>query len=168
LFDISQSFVWYALENKVIYIKAWWPIIVRGFSDWYIWAALSPLVFQHARTFPLGHHRWRWHVAVHFIVSVGSSLLVVALMVPVFAFTQRHLGENPKTLQVLFWDLMFAKFTFYLLIYWGLLDAASSALSFQHAARDLGPYAQRRRARRPHDRPAVRTLEADARERRHR
>ena len=48
LVDISQSYQLYSLLDKE---TSWWRIVIRGLCDWYLWAALSPLIFQHARAF---------------------------------------------------------------------------------------------------------------------
>jgi hypothetical protein len=52
---------------------------VRRFSDWYLWAALSPLIFYLARRFPLTAARWRSRLLIHFYFGSLLVLLKIAL-----------------------------------------------------------------------------------------
>src|SRR6266568_1288744 len=59
--------------------------------EWYVWAALTPLIFQFARRFPLERATWLRALAIH--VSLGCFLVVLHTLLSV-------------TLVMLLWSVM--------------------------------------------------------------
>jgi two-component system LytT family sensor kinase len=53
----------------------WSYALVWVLPEWYLWAALSPLVFALARRFPIGRATWRLAVPLH---AVAAAILGVA------------------------------------------------------------------------------------------
>lgn len=63
-----------------------WPEAATGWIDWYIWAALTPLVVWLARTIPVTGGRWARAIAVHAILGVVVSAAELALFAGTMTF----------------------------------------------------------------------------------
>src|SRR5437868_1555353 len=51
----------------------------EAFADWYVWAALSPLIIYLARRFPFNRQSWRRSVLIHLPASLLLSLVQVII-----------------------------------------------------------------------------------------
>lgn len=57
-----------------------WGLIIRlSLSEWYIWAAFTPLILWLARKFPLEHGRWLRSLLVHLPAGIIFTLLKIAV-----------------------------------------------------------------------------------------
>ncbi len=139
LIDAGQMSVIYLLADKPF---TWWQVLAVGCADWYMWAALTPLVLWLARRYPFRAKSWPRRLLLHGAVSVALSLLVVTLAVPVVQGLW-HTADPPQ----LVWRRFFlAKFHLYALLYWALLSV-SHALAYYRAYRDRSLQAARLEAR---------------------
>ncbi len=99
-----------------------WPEqLVVGCTDWYIWAAITPLILALARRFPFGRATWRRSLAVHAAGSVLAALVVANGL----ALALWLAGGQPFqswTWAKIMSDLLFGPyFVFYLWIYWAVV-----------------------------------------------
>ncbi len=143
LINAGQSGLHASLANRPF---SWWRAAVVGLFDWYVWAALTPLVLWLTRRRPFRAGHWVGPVLLHADASVALSLLVITLDVPVvLAMRQAPLSEllNPSEL----WQRYFyLEFHLYVLLYWALVGVGH-ALAYYRDARDRGLEAARLEAR---------------------
>jgi sensor histidine kinase YesM len=66
-----------------------WAEAATGWIEWYIWAALTPLVVWLARTLPVSGRRWLHAVAGHALIGA----LICALELGLFAFVMTGYNE---------------------------------------------------------------------------
>lgn len=63
-----------------------WPEAATGWIDWYIWAALTPLVVWLARTIPVAGGGWARAVAIHAVLGALVSAAELALFAGTMTF----------------------------------------------------------------------------------
>ncbi|MDQ3817054.1 MAG: histidine kinase [Acidobacteriota bacterium] len=51
-----------------------WAALAAWLSDFYIWAAFTPLILLLSRRYPLDRGRWQRHLPVHFIICIVISV----------------------------------------------------------------------------------------------
>ncbi len=94
---------------------SFWHEFLVAASDWYIWAALTPLVLFFCRRFRIRSDNWLSSVSVHLAVGVVISLLQLAIQVRLNYIT------NPGY-KLTYWRVMYFFATFKghinLLTYW--------------------------------------------------
>jgi signal transduction histidine kinase len=105
-----------------------------GLSDWYVWAALTPLVLWLARRYPLRAGRWGRPLLLHTAVSVALALLLITLDVPL-VLALRQAPDEPLSPAEAWQRYFFLEFHLYVLLYWALLCVAH-ALAYYRDARD--------------------------------
>lgn len=64
---------------------AWSMTIPRALAEWWLWAALTPVITAFARRVPVHGPRWRRHVAIHAVVGVAVAMAKTAVDRAVFA-----------------------------------------------------------------------------------
>lgn len=104
-----------------------WEEVVSGYLiDFYIWGAVSPLIFRLARYFPIERGRAASRIALHFGISVIFIFLVTAVSILAYWFLGFTNETRYPTLGVLFKDLIISPLMLHqgLLVYWGTLIAA--------------------------------------------
>jgi signal transduction histidine kinase len=139
LIDAGQMSVVFLLAERPF---AWWQVMAVGCADWYMWAALTPLVLWLARRYPFRASVWPRRLLLHTAVSVVLSLLVLTLVVPVV----QALWQDPDPPHLIWRRFFLAKFHLYALLYWALL-CVSHALAYYRAFRDRSLQAARLEAR---------------------
>lgn len=60
----------------------WEEALVSGLADWYIWAALAPLIVALAHRYPIEHSNWPRRVLLHLLAGTAVMLLKVSLDLP--------------------------------------------------------------------------------------
>lgn len=142
LLNLSQSLYLRRVYGKPVRL---FDATVIGLADWYIWAALAPLVVMLGRRFPLGQRRWLLHVPLHLAFSILAALAITLLMYPVMVHF-RSLWELPPSwidrIEVLF----MREAHLYLWVYWAILGVGH-ALDFHHKYREQELNAVRLEAR---------------------
>jgi len=74
----SQTLLYYAYAgNKV----SSWRVIVPALADWYLWAALTPVIAWLARRAPIVSGNWRRALLVHVPASIAFAILKLGLRV---------------------------------------------------------------------------------------
>jgi signal transduction histidine kinase len=117
LLNVSQSYFLLTTLGRPFNI---WMSLVFGLTDWYIWAALAPIVVYVGRCFPLGQRRWAVHVPLHMMFSVVCAFVTTLLFYPVFVYM-----SPPVELPEPFWKRLEISFMreihLYLWVYWAIL-----------------------------------------------
>jgi signal transduction histidine kinase len=131
LINTGQSYLHALLASRPF---SWWRAALVGLSDWYMWAALTPLVLWLARRYPLRAGRWGRPLLLHAAVSVALSLLVITLGVPV-VLTLHWAPEEPLTPWGVWQRYFYIEFHLYVLLYWALL-CVGHALAYYRDARE--------------------------------
>ncbi len=119
LLDAVQIYLQHAYVQEPI---AWWIALLAGVTDWYIWAALTPLIVFLAREVPCRQRLWPARLAFHSAAGLIFSLFVITLSVPVVHYLRAaNDPERRLTFANLFQILVIAKLHLYFLIYWVIL-----------------------------------------------
>ncbi len=127
LFDASRSYFMYQSVGKPF---QWWFAITIGLADWYMWAALAPMVIHLTRQHPLGGRRWPYHLVIHVIVCLLLSFLIIAFLSALYyvlsPFRDLELGRK---LGGWFQLIYLEQLVFYLWVYFAIVGA-SHALDY--------------------------------------
>src|SRR5262245_57414494 len=75
LFNVTQSYVQRYQTGQPI---VWSEMLVTAFADWWLWAALTPLILYLAHRFPLEPPAWRGNLLIHATVSAAAALVMAA------------------------------------------------------------------------------------------
>jgi signal transduction histidine kinase len=113
---------------------SWWYVAVVGLADWYVWAALTPLVLWLARRYPLRAGRWGRPLLLHAAVSVALALLVITLDVPL-VLALRQAPEEPLGPAEAWQRYFNMEFHLYVLLYWAIL-CVGHALAYSRDSRE--------------------------------
>src|SRR4051812_20836094 len=62
----------------------WEEAIAVGLGDWYLWAALSPIIFRFAQQFPIDASHWPRRLLIHFGFGCLVMLFKIALDLPIY------------------------------------------------------------------------------------
>jgi sensor histidine kinase YesM len=117
LLNVSQS---YFLRTTLGRPFNFWESLVFGLTDWYIWAALAPIVVSLGRCFPLGQRRWALHVPLHVVFSVACAFITTLLFYPVLLYMSPHMEMPGPLLKRLEFSFM-REIHLYLWVYWAIL-----------------------------------------------
>lgn len=80
LFFSSQTYLAYTYAGRSI---PWSGALFLGLSEWYVWAALSPLLLFLARRYPLGRGSWFRSLLIHLLATFFVSLVKLAVYSPI-------------------------------------------------------------------------------------
>jgi signal transduction histidine kinase len=97
-----------------------WEALVYGLTDWYIWAALAPVVWFLGRWFPLEQGRWVRHLPLHVVFSFICAFVTTLLFYPVMSFMSAHM-EVPQPLWKRLEFSFMREVHLYLWVYWAIL-----------------------------------------------
>jgi hypothetical protein len=117
LVDAGQSYFLHATTGTPVPL---WTCLLLGVSDWYVWAAFTPLIVWMARRWPLAPGAWGFPLFFHLAASLLTSLVVIAVMVPIME-TIPYALRKPTEWGELFHLLFAHKLVFYVLIHWMIL-----------------------------------------------
>jgi two-component system, LytTR family, sensor kinase len=116
----SGAFVYFGMlsvDHPIAFPQA----LREGFTDWYFWALLCPLVFLIAWRLPIDRRRWLVAAALHLVV--GS--IVAVLEIGITAWVTQWLAPEPGVgFGTLYHRLVLREFHFAFMIYWVLVAAA--------------------------------------------
>ena len=76
LFFASQTYLLYKYSGGQASV---WLVLKMNLIEWYVWGLLAPGIVWLARRFPLERERWGRSLVIHFVASVGVSLLMWTL-----------------------------------------------------------------------------------------
>jgi len=86
----TSTYATYAAKGVPV---LWREALFWALTEWYLWAALCPLVFWLSRRFPVGRATWARHLPVH----VGAFLVVHALHEVAYVMLERWAGMDGGT-----------------------------------------------------------------------
>ena len=120
LFDAFQSYGLVCLLDRPISLH---ELLVLSLAEWYVWAALAPLVAAVGQRYSLGQGRWPVRLAVLLASSAFFAAFKVALDFPLelalrVPYTPAADAQSPL---LFFQFLLMARYTGYLLICWAIL-----------------------------------------------
>jgi two-component system, LytTR family, sensor kinase len=127
LLQTTQSVLLARLDDRQVYLL---PVIVRASFDWYMWAALTPLLFRLTQLAPFETGRWHISLLVHVPVCFLFSLLILAAMVVAIQFVGHETRMAPMDPNSLFRIFFTYNFFVYVFIYWAIVGTCQ-ALEFQ-------------------------------------
>ncbi len=119
----------FGVSNSLTYLSTgrpanWWITLGRSFSEWWLWALLTPVVAWLGRRFPLRRQTWPRALAVH--AATGTAIALAKTMADraVFALISG------------FWMYMLASaFALQLVVYAGIV-AATHGLEYYRRSRE--------------------------------
>jgi len=113
LFNAGQSYIIRRIALALPFNLV--DAIVIGVVDWYLWAALVPLIYFLVRRYPLDQQSWPTSLPLHLAVGTLCTLLILVLIVPVFQnFTHGDIPQTPQTFSRLFVMHFLGGFVWYL------------------------------------------------------
>ena len=125
----SGAFLYYGMMstgNDVTVSRAF----REGFTNWYFWALLSPLVFLIARRLRVDRRSWPLIGAIHLVVGCVVALAEIAIT----TVTELWLAPTPgEGLGALYHRLVLREFHFAYMIYWVLVAAGHAYMYYRQA-----------------------------------
>jgi len=118
----SHLYIYSSAKGETI---PWTVGLAESFLDWYVWAALFPLILHLARRFLIGRRKWRYGLLIHFPASLFFSFVQIVIYTIVDQLFIRARFTLHEISQV-FSFLLAARFHFGVLTYWvivGLIHA---------------------------------------------
>jgi hypothetical protein len=100
----------------------WDKAILAGVSDWYVWAAFAPLIFQLVRRLPFTQRSWPYLLLMHGGVNLLISVVIAMVLVPVMGYCWcPGAGQPPQTFSAFFQTNLVHGIVGYLWVYWAIL-----------------------------------------------
>ena len=126
----SGAFVYFGMMSAGHPVS--FPFALReGFTDWYFWALLCPLVFVIARRLRVDRRWWPLVAVLHFAVGCVVALGEIGIT----ALVTRWLAPQPGVgLGALYHLLVLREFQFAFMIYWVLVAAAHAVMYHREAS----------------------------------
>jgi signal transduction histidine kinase len=137
VFDAYQSYALVRMLDKPIMLE---ELLALSLAEWYIWAALAPVVAALGQRYPLEQKRWPQRLALLLAASMLVAALKVVLDFPVelalrLPYTPAVRSETPEKF---FQFLFMARYMGYLMVCWAILGTV-------HALEYYAKYRRRER-----------------------
>jgi signal transduction histidine kinase len=128
LINVGQSYLSYRTFDSVGTFRFWGTLVV-GVSDWYLWAALTPLIIWLSHRFPFYAESWGKSLLVHLGCNLLFSFLVFLITIPLL----RWVSPNGQDRSLWFWIQGRANLymILYFWIYWAILGSVLSTQYYQ-------------------------------------
>ncbi len=124
LFNAGQSYISRRVARDLPFNLV--DAIVIGVVDWYLWAALVPLIYVLVRHYPLDQGNWPSSVPLHLSVGTLCTLFVLVVTVPVFQQFTHGDPQLPQTFSGMFVMHFVGGFVWYLWVYWAIVGVCHS------------------------------------------
>src|SRR5713226_8148752 len=124
LFNAGQSYISRRIARDMPFNLV--DALVIGVVDWYLWAALVPLIYFLVRRYPLDQRSWPTSLPLHLAVGTLCTLLILVLIVPVFQNFTHGDPQVPQTFSRLFVMHFLGGFVWYLWVYWAIVGVCHS------------------------------------------
>jgi two-component sensor histidine kinase len=106
--------------------------LLSGLADWYLWAALTPLVFWLGRRFPLERERWVRPAMVHLVAGSATVLAELAIVTGfAHAFLYNPYAPAPPLYGDAYVKQILRSFHYAFINYW-LIVVAATAYRYFH------------------------------------
>lgn len=121
--NTGQSYLHFLAEGKKAAFS-FWPTLALGVSDWYSWAALTPLIIWLSHRFPFHAGGWVKSLLAHLGCNLTFSFLVFAITIPLFLWVSPYASDH----SIWFWIQGKANLymILYFWIYWAILGSILS------------------------------------------
>jgi hypothetical protein len=124
MFNAGQSYISRRVARDLPFNLV--DALVIGVVDWYLWAALVPLIHYLVRRFPLDQKNWPRNLPLHVAFGVLCTLTVLVLTVPVFQQFTHGDTQVPQTFSGIFVMHFIGGFVWYLWVYWAIVGVCHS------------------------------------------
>ncbi len=133
--NTGQSYLFYMTSGPAEAFK-FWPTLTLGLSDWYLWAAFTPLIIWLSHRFPFYLESWGKSLLVHLGCNVLFSLIIFLITIPLFRWV------SPSAQERSLWFLIQARINssmiLYFWMYWAILGSILSTQYYrQYRDREL-------------------------------
>src|SRR5262249_35358233 len=108
----------------------WWNALIIGLVDWYVLAALTPLIYFLARHFRFEPRQRARDIVLHLVVSCLCALVVLGVSVPVVDAVPCPL-KRPMRLSQMLQKYFFAQFQIYVVVYWVIVGITHALAYYQ-------------------------------------
>jgi two-component sensor histidine kinase len=120
--NTGQSYFHLWTQNRTASFE-FWPTLIIGVSDWYLWAALTPAIIWLSRRYPFHLGGWSKSLLAHVGCNLVLSFFVFAATIPLFLW----LCSSCKESAFAFWPWFQTKANIYMVlyfwIYWAILGS---------------------------------------------
>ena len=99
--------------------------VLAGLTDWYFWAAVTPLVFWLGQRVRLERSPWVGAVGVH--LAAGAAVALVEILVVTLVGREAGMASARGTFRDAYVRLILQYFHFNFIIYWVIVAAAHAA-----------------------------------------
>src|SRR6266852_488761 len=124
LINTGQSYLYCTAYGSIGGFQ-FWPTMALGFSDWYLWAALTPLIICLAHRVPFYPESWGKSLLVHVVCNLLFSFIVFLVTIPIFRWVSPSAQDRP------FWFWVQGRANLYMIlyfwIYWAILGCILSS-----------------------------------------
>ncbi len=126
---------WYFGNNANGYPTTWANAVTWALTEYWVWAALTPLILFAGRPFFIDRERWRPGVTAHLLLGLlfASAFLLLYAAAEQFTTWAHHPGK-PMSFATSAWYGFTKKFHMALLIYW-VITGVSHAFEFYRRSR---------------------------------
>lgn len=130
LIEASLSSVLTALSNKPVSL---WRLLVMGVFDWYIWAALTPLVLWGIRRCPIEQRNGLRPLLVHLIAAFLFAIAVIIIQIPILELINPAwvIMTDPVSPFETFTRLLTFRTLLYMLAYWAIVGLVHAAAYYR-------------------------------------
>jgi sensor histidine kinase YesM len=126
--NVGQSYLSYRTFPQVEPFR-FWPTLVVGVSDWYLWAALTPAIIWLSHRFPFYPERWGRSLLVHLSCNLLFSFLVFLVTIPLLWWVSS--SEQNRSLWIWIQGKANLYMILYFWIYWAILGSILSTQYYQ-------------------------------------
>src|SRR5262249_32471931 len=126
----SLSSVQMALSNRVVPL---WRLLVTGVFDWYIWAALTPLILWGIRRCPIEQKNWFRPLLVHLIAAFLFTFAVIIIQLPILELINAAwvIMREPVSPFETFTVLLTVRTLLYMVAYWAIVGLVHAAAYYR-------------------------------------
>src|SRR5262249_5904160 len=126
LINTGQSYVYFLTEGTTSSFR-FWPTLILGLSDWYLWFALTPAIIWLSQRYPFHLNNWLKSLVAHLGCNLVFSFFVSSATVRVFLWVSPFAHEPTFS----FWQWFHRRIDIYMILYfwlyWAILGTLLSA-----------------------------------------
>ena len=117
LFNTGQSYLHHVLRDRPF---SFFDTLIVGLSDWYLWAAVTPVIIYLVRRFPLHQKNWLPNLGLHLVVNTVIAVVITLAVTPVF-LSLREGNEPLSPFWVFFQFQLISYAVLYIWVYWSIV-----------------------------------------------
>ncbi|MCA1614194.1 MAG: hypothetical protein LC800_08630, partial [Acidobacteria bacterium] len=121
---------WYVGNNANGYPTTWAQAVTWALTEYWLWAALTPLILLAGHGFFIDRDNWRRSVGAHMLLGVLFASVFLLLYAGAEQFTTwAHMPGKTMTFQKSVWHVFTKRFHMAFLTYW-VITGVSHAFEF--------------------------------------